>query len=122
MNRYEVSADSQEVTDHKTGLIWRQAVEPGVFTWAEAQDHANSIAQQTNLPWRMPTVEELGSLLDRSRYEPASAFPDMPSEWFWTALLCVDCTSYAWYVDFSYGDVSGNHRSDSGTVRLVRGG
>jgi len=117
---YEKSVDGQEVIDHKTGLIWRQAAEPGLFTFQEARAHAQVVAQRTGLPWRVPTLDELASLLDRGRHEPASAFPDMPSECFWSSSRMSASTDVAWVVHFGYGGYvysSNKH----GAVRLVRG-
>lgn len=123
MNRYELSADGQEVTDHKTGLIWRAVEEDeGEFTWDEAQTRAQEVAQQTGLPWRVPTVDELASLVDRALSNPASAFPDMLSGIFWSCSPYVGDSYYAWYVNLNHGNVSFNYRNFSLAVRLVRGG
>ncbi|MBM4128397.1 MAG: DUF1566 domain-containing protein [Nitrospira sp.] len=44
-----------------------------------AMTHARTKAQRSGLAWRLPTRDELKTLLDGSRINPASAFPDMPS-------------------------------------------
>jgi len=140
--RYEKTADGTEVIDHQTGLIWRADIErrPGkkveegfifketkergadAFTFDEAQTRAQEVAQRTGLPWRVPTVDELASLVDRSRHGSASAFPDMPSKWFWSSSPFVGDASSAWVVDFYFGDVVNYYRSSASAVRLVRGG
>jgi len=120
--RYELSANGQEVTDHQTGLIWRKNPEEGKFTFNEAQAHAKRIAQQTGLPWRVPTLDELTSLVDRTLTNPASTFPDIPSECFWSSLPCLGDTNYAWYVFFDFGYVYFSYRFNTNAVRLVRGG
>jgi hypothetical protein len=75
--------------------------------------------------WRIPTVEELFLLADRTRKErPAidvKFFPDCPSDWFWTSTPYApspgDC---AWGVLFNDGGALWDDRFNSGFVRAVR--
>jgi len=146
--RYEKTADGKEVIDHQTGLIWRADIErraaetvetlkegffstkketetkreADAFTFDEAEIRASEVAQQTGLSWRVPTLDELASLVDRSRSEPASDFPDMPPAWFWSSAPYVGNADLAWDVYFRYGFVDGSYRYSSYAVRLVRGG
>lgn len=120
--RYEMSADGTEVLDHQTGLIWQRAIEENL-TYHEALEHAGRVARATGLTWRVPTKDELAGLVDRSRHNPASGFPDMPSEVFWSSSPSVGNAYDAWFVNFGSGVVSGRFsRSFSLAVRLVRGG
>jgi len=131
-NRYEKSADGQEIIDHHTGLIWRAALERGededgetdrfTFTFDEAQLHAKQIAQQTGLAWRVPRVDELASLVDRNLTYPASSFPDRLAHVFWSSSPYVGSTDLAWGVGFYDGGVGSSYRDCALAVRLVRGG
>ena len=70
-----------EVTDQKTGLIWKvcsegQAWDASVktctgtattHTWQEAL----TLQLQDNIFWRLPSVRELGSIIERKCYSPA---------------------------------------------------
>jgi hypothetical protein len=77
--------------------------------------------------WRLPTLEELRSIVD---YGVASPGPTIDSDYFaharnagfWSASPYAGATDYAWLVSFSggYDDVDG--KSDDYGVRLVRGG
>jgi hypothetical protein len=116
--RYEMSADGTEVLDHQTGLIWQRAIAKNL-THKQALEHAERVAQATGLAWRLPTQGELASLVDDSRHDPASGFPDMPSEAFWSSS---PNANGAWYVYFDDGDVLYNSRNVRFAVRLVRGG
>ncbi|WLD58781.1 DUF1566 domain-containing protein [Salinispirillum sp. LH 10-3-1] len=76
--------------------------------------------------WRLPTLQELQSILDPMESAPAmnpEFFPNTPSTFFWTGTPYPDSTSQTWYVHvgtaFSYGNAS---RSSNRNVRLVRGG
>lgn len=80
--------------------------------------------------WRLPTADELQSIVDYGVSYPgptidANLFPNTRSGslgMFWSATPHVANTAYAWYVDFAYGLVSGNYRTSSYNVRLVRAG
>ncbi|HEL7612269.1 TPA: DUF1566 domain-containing protein [Stenotrophomonas maltophilia] len=73
--------------------------------------------------WALTGRQELLSLVDLSRYSPAidtEAFPDFPSDWFWTADLCAWSSASAWFVHFYFGGVSNLHRSSYGFALAVR--
>ncbi|CAK0773642.1 exported hypothetical protein [Gammaproteobacteria bacterium] len=75
--------------------------------------------------WRMPTPNELLSIVDNSRYNPSIAigyFPNTLSSSFWSSSPGADGSYNAWGVNFSYGDVYDGSRSSALAVRLVRGG
>ncbi len=75
--------------------------------------------------WRMPAKEELRSIVDYSRNNPAvdtGYFPHTPSSWFWSASPYAGVVSYAWSVNFSNGIVNSYGRTGLIHVRLVRGG
>jgi hypothetical protein len=98
-------------------LEWQSDISPKKMTWREAKDYAASFGDG----WRLPTRNELLTLVDDTKYNPAcSAFPDCPSEYFWTSTPWAGSSSLAWFVDFTYGDANGNGVSSSGRVRCVR--
>jgi hypothetical protein len=105
------------VTDTKTGLQWQK--EPtGQMTWQKAMDYAASL----KAGWRLPTIEELITLIDFAKVGPASDFPDMPCEWFWSSSSRAAYTSNAWDVSFYNGLVDTNAKSSSIYARCVRSG
>ena len=121
-------ADATEwaaVLDTKTNLMWdakARAVEG--FQAAQAVPGTLNVAGFTD--WRMPTVEELFCLADRTRVRPAidtDFFPDTPNDWFWSSTVDADAPSdCAWIV---YFDLGGSHWGDQdyeGFVRAVRPG
>ncbi len=77
--------------------------------------------------WRLPTVDELQSILDYSAASPEPPFdtlwlPNTVNNYFWSASSFVGDSDYAWIVDFHDGSVIDDFRSFSGHVRLVRAG
>lgn len=138
--RYTVSADQQEVTDSRTGLIWRRCAEGmtasgGTCTGSArmfylheaALQHAAAQAVSTGKAWRLPNIKELSSIADKSRSNPAidtTAFPATPSNWFWSSSPYVGYPVNAWVVGFYDGSVGFNYRGVGidYRVRLVRSG
>lgn len=98
-------------------LEWQADVPAKTFTWAEAKAYAASLGDG----WRLPTIQELLTLVDYTRHEPAcSAFLDCPSEWFWSSSAFSPDATFAWYVHFLYGNTSLSGVSLSYRVRCVR--
>jgi hypothetical protein len=116
------------VKDTVTGLTW--AVESiRVEDWSEDTEARIAVALEASRlagldGWRIPTRAELVTLIDDTRYGPAidiAAFPDCPSDWFWTSTVYApspgDC---AWLVSFYYGFAYWGYRDYYGFVRAVR--
>ena len=87
------------------------------MSWDEAMAHAESLGDG----WRLPTIEELETLLNRGRANPASSFPGMLSECFWTSAEYAGSASYAWYVNFFSGNVNRYGKTSTFYGRCVRG-
>ena len=134
---FTVAADGQEVTDAKTGLIWRRCAEgmtaiggtctgtASTFTHEAALTRASTQATATSVAWRLPNVKELSSIADKTRSNPAidtTAFPAAPANWFWSSSPYVGNAYDAWFVNFYYGNVYSYNRFNSNYVRLVRAG
>ena len=120
--RYVETLIKKDIWDTETGLVWRREPEPGAYTFEEALARASRVAEETGQAWRVPTVEELFTLLDSSKTYPASTFPGMPDWGFWSSSPYVDNASYAWFVSFGSGLVGSGYHANTSAVRLVRGG
>ena len=67
------TAEESGVLDNLTGLVWYNPAmyERKTLSWQEALASVRALAEQTNLPWRMPNINELESLVDASTHSPA---------------------------------------------------
>jgi len=132
-SRYSTSIDGSEVNDSQTGLVWRRCAEGmawsgGTCTGTTATyTHEQALARaKTQSGWRLPNVKELGSIVDRTRSNPAidvAAFPATSPNTFWSSSpYAGDAPDVggAWFVGFGNGSVHYNLRSYSYAVRLVR--
>ena len=109
------------VIDKVTGLEWSQSFfEIGNFT--EASDYCENLNYGGHDDWRAPTVKELFSIVDWSRYDPAidtDYFPKTPSANF-IALSADD--RYMWIINFSKGATrTTSDFNDKIYLRCVRG-
>jgi hypothetical protein len=134
---YTLSADGLEVTDQKTGLIWRRCAEGLLwngstctgtaltFTHESALARAKEVSGLTAVAWRLPNIKELASIADKSLSNPAidaTAFPATPANVFWSASPYIGYPAYAWNVYFLNGYVNYYSRTNTYYVRLVRAG
>lgn len=138
------------VRDNVTGLIWEVKTDDGgihdkdiTYRWGGITRQGNygtelyyddwdDLVNGSNTEnlcgfndWRVPTTQELMSIVDNSRYYPSidtNYFPNTMSSHFWSASPFAPFPSYAWYVYFSYGYSDNNGRNYYRYVRLVRFG
>ena len=123
------------VRDNNSGLIWEVKTEGhGRHYWKQKYDwqaaQTDFIAQLNHEKfggaddWRLPTVRELVSITDKTRFLPAidtDYFPLTQTHDYWSAILDAGDAFNAWRVHFCRGYVSNMARSNEYFVRAVRG-
>jgi hypothetical protein len=123
-DRFMLVMDGAAVKDNKTGLIWER--EPDTFhgVWSDANPHCLEKTVGGRTGWRAPTVEELASLVDQSRYDPAlpagHPFSNVKSAVYWTATSSAKDPITAWHVSFLSGEVKTDQKSQTRRVWCVR--
>lgn len=150
--RYEVVAGTNppgsEVRDTVTGLIWQRCLLGMTYAnngctgqdvglaWQAAMQAAVDATPTTApnaTPWRIPTRDELASLVERTCILPsinATWFPNMPSHYMWTSSTFPNNPSYARSISFLDGIDLGPSDSTNSKIlqtnlfriRLVRSG
>ncbi len=119
------------VLDNETGLVWEKSPSTKLVTWEDAQSHCNALITGNRLGWRLPTVQELTSLLDPNEV----LFPILPAgnpfqnvqNGYWSATTYASGTSEAWTVTFFLETVGPQvHQQDKSVAGspawCVRGG
>jgi hypothetical protein len=115
------------VLDTKTTLSWQRTVPTAIFSWPDAKAYCASLGQGASpeqTGWRLPTVKELQTLVDRSQASAPSidpsAFPGTPPAFFWSSTLLAGSPSYAWSVNFASGGTGNLDEAETSYVRCVR--
>jgi formylglycine-generating enzyme required for sulfatase activity len=113
------SCDEQTVKDPATALTWQRVLPvtydgctgqvvtnsgvPGeACAWEQAKAYCSGLSLASG-GWRLPTKDELESIVDKTRKNPTidvAAFPNTPSEDFWSA---TGSPGDAWLVNFDSG-------------------
>ena len=112
----------EAMLDSNTNLLW-QVKETDQMNWEQAQSYCKSLELLKQNDWRLPQVDELQTLLDRSRVNPAAdrkVFPDMKSGLYWTATPYTAQANSAWHVNFHLGNVNFSFKRSLAFVRCVR--
>lgn len=101
-------------------LEWSHTLTDKCVDYATAEKACAALGEG----WRLPTRQELESILDLSRHNPSAdpeRFPDMKSDWYWSSTPCAWSSDHAWCVDFNNGNVNNNHRDNNNAfARAVR--
>jgi len=72
--------------------------------------------------WRLPTLEELQSILQAETQNPAinaTYFPNTQSDAYWTATIGSSDPNLAWSINFAQGNSSSDLKTHAYSVRLV---
>ena len=126
-NQYTGSAG--EVTDNYTGLVWQQADSAAaagatVIPWSGAAGYCASLGLNGHT-WRVPTINELATLVDEAHVAPAinkTVFPNTKygsysNNWYW-ANATYGTSAYGWAINFDDGFTGYN----AGTATGKNGG
>lgn len=120
------TGDHVAVHDRKTGLTWTaDAIAGGkYFNHADAMKACATLKLCGQQDWRAPTIEELLSIVDYARGEPAvdSDYFKAPYGWTWSSTPAKAPAGYAWGVYLGDGDSDRSGTDYHAHVRAVRAG
>jgi hypothetical protein len=129
--------NNEAVLDRETGLIWQRT--PGFPTIPLLTDPWLNVAfvchhlgsgvfatKMNRIGWRLPSVEELASLVDQTQTNPAlplgHPFLGVQNGAYWAATTVEGSAQDAYFVDFSTGTVDVDTKSHVRFYWCVRGG
>jgi hypothetical protein len=115
---------TQIVTDSITGLQWQDNSIGSTMPWEEAIAHCKALELDTHSDWRLPNINELKTIIDRSKVSPAivDGFTNTSSGSYWSSSTYEGDKRYAWDVYFYSGYTSSYGKGNSTYVRCVRVG
>lgn len=113
------------VTDKVTGLVWQKSDDDNKKNWNDAWDYCQDLKPPEIgawSDWRLPSVDELMSIVDYGAHFPAinSVFWDTEPIHYWSADTVPETTSSARTVNFETGIVGPESKSANWYVRCVR--
>jgi len=109
--RFEKVEDGYK--DSETGLIWKDKDESYEFIYKGAMELNGDV-------WRLPTVQELLSIVDYTKHKPATKLPGIKASGYWSASPDIHYSDSAWSVHFNCGDSYGHYRNHYRYIRLIR--
>jgi serine/threonine-protein kinase len=122
-NEFEVNPD-RTIADRATGLVWQQSGSEFPMTWFQASGYVqelNSFQFAGSCDWRLPTIDELATLLTELPHGADYCIEPVFSQrqkWIWSC----DRRSFtaAWYVSIDMGYVAWQDFTGYYYVRAVR--
>jgi hypothetical protein len=127
--RFELVLDGLAVLDKETGLVWEKSpydISLRNFDGATLSCYTRILGGRKG--WRLPTVEELASLVDLSvigspKLPSGSPFTNVPLGSFWSTTTATINADIAWIVDMNNGGLyNGYYKTSTYNVWCVRGG
>lgn len=128
--RFTCVLGRQAVRDNETGLVWqRQPEDVERRTWDDAIRTCWQLTISGRLGWRLPSIEELSSLVDPSAGPPTlpsgHPFINVQSDVYISATTDIRDEAFptqAWFVGFDTGHTGDTNKTSGGRTWCVRGG
>ncbi len=104
------------IVDHATGLMWQKFGSPHSMSYADAQEYIKQLNRERFAgynDWRLPTVEELLSLIEEKKQSNELYIDpifERKQSWCWSAdkrRSNNGSPESTWYVHFDFGNVYG---------------
>lgn len=131
--------------DNLTGLVWKSCVEGkdgatcendnedlNIYMWDNAAAACTALNSKNSgagyagrTTWRLPTVQELRTLIDYGVSVPSIdtvRFPGTPGANHWSTSIYARTPGYTWAVNFMYGFAYGSAKNCTYYVRCVVNG
>ena len=111
------------VYDPNRQALWQdnKAVTTVYRDWEGAKAYCENLTFAGSSGWRLPTIEELLSITDDTKYNPAikDGFKYVDSGNYWSSSSLISYSSLAWYVNFKYGS-DDDYEFGSYAVRCIQ--
>jgi hypothetical protein len=105
VERFKLVMGDAAVLDKETGLVWERSPDTTVRNWPDSVVHCFTMQLGGRKGWRLPTVEELASLVDSGPINPAlpygHPFLNVQNYSYWSATTDVSSAGWAWHVHIS---------------------
>jgi hypothetical protein len=125
-DRFELVLGGKAVLDKETGLVWEQAPEANQAVWVSACSNCQNKEVSNRKGWRLPTVEELASLVDNGNSNPSlpdgHPFSNVQYTSYWTSTTNAANPNVVRAVQFTDGFIGNLDKTNTTYFWCVRGG
>jgi hypothetical protein len=128
-DRFTIVLDGAGVLDKETGLVWERIPDTTLRTWNDAVTYCYSKTVGDRKGWRLPTIEELASLLDPTQgtqNNPAlpngHPFQNVQRSGYWSTTTRSSSANEAWGLYFYPGGVGTSDKAINFCSWCLRGG
>jgi len=120
----EFTKSGSIVRDSTTKMKWQDSKNLVKASWEDAILYCKALSLNGYKDWRLPTIEELNTLIDDTKAKDTIFSPFIPtSETFWSATPVNNDKIFAWSVNFSDSITQQNVlRTTALAIKCVRGG
>ena len=111
------------VRDTLWDKVWQKS-DDGVYrTWNEAQSYCSNLQLDGYSDWRLPSIQELQTILDYTTYYPSLSTQLFKSSWYyyWTGTTHIGRPTCAWDAVFNYGYTEFQDKTSSESCPLREG-
>ncbi|MBU1669175.1 DUF1566 domain-containing protein [bacterium] len=119
-----VKTKSQMVNDISNNLTWQDSedIDKQFITYKQATEYCSNLTLQDKSEWRLPTIVELRSIVDRNRSNPAinQVFENGVNGFFWSTTLYKADNTKVWSILFTDGNDYQAIKTDKGYVRCIK--
>lgn len=112
--------EEEIVEDSAHNLFWTKSASEEALKWKPAIDYCNNLNYNGTTGWRLPSINELASILNYSLSQPASTFPSLPSDTFWSSTSYNESPDYAWRINSSNGTIETGKKTKTAAVICVK--
>ena len=110
------------ITDTTTKLLWQKTYSGSQFLFSLASDYCTDLSFAGYTDWRLPTIEELQSIIDNGEYPTIDPVFTCATSYYWSSTESASDTTYAWAVYFVNGNLDLRLKTQSYLFsRCVRG-
>jgi len=124
-NRFKDNGDGT-ITDHCTNLLWQKGTSDTHPTWDEAPAFCSSLNLGTLSGWRVPTIQELFTIVNYNTTTGIFSFPQFdfgqslyPGGLYLWSSSDSNISGHAWQIQFTNGNVTMLQKTSQLEVRCV---
>ena len=121
---HSFSKENDIVLDTKTNIEWQDNndTKNKFLTYEEANSYCKNLILSNKNNWRIPTLKELHSIVDRGNFMPSinQSFSNTNSRFYWTSTLYKDDNKKVWTILFTDGNDYQKIKDKKAYIRCVR--